>query len=120
MAKILVVGLEPSPALQVCAALTAGFHEAESKPAGIPPSELLQADLILAAGGPSWYLPLLRQLRAVRPDLPFIIVTRLPEIAEWLDALEAGATDYCALPLSSRQLAWLLECALPKHLAARI
>jgi hypothetical protein len=32
--------------------------------------------------------------REARPTLPFIVVTRIPEMGVWLDALEAGATDY--------------------------
>jgi len=44
-----------------------------------------------------------------------VVVTRVPETREWLDALEAGATDYCSSPFETRQINWLMESALPKQ-----
>jgi len=41
--------------------------------------------------------------------LPVVVVSRLPEVEGWLDALEAGAADYCAAPFEVSQLRWLLE-----------
>jgi DNA-binding response OmpR family regulator len=43
------------------------------------------------------------------PHLPVIVVSRLPETDEWLDALEAGAADYCAAPFEIIHLRWLFE-----------
>ena len=43
------------------------------------------------------------------PHVPVVVVSRLPETDDWLDALEAGATDYCAAPFEPVQLRWLLE-----------
>lgn len=43
------------------------------------------------------------------PNLPIVVVSRLPEIVDWLDALEAGAADYCAAPFEPVQLRWLLD-----------
>lgn len=40
---------------------------------------------------------------------PVVVVSRLPEIEGWLDALEAGAADYLAAPFEALQLRWLLE-----------
>jgi hypothetical protein len=37
-----------------------------------------------------------------------------PKTREWLDALEAGATDYCSVPIETRQLHWLMESTLPR------
>ncbi|NWF85828.1 MAG: hypothetical protein HXY18_18575 [Bryobacteraceae bacterium] len=41
--------------------------------------------------------------------LPVVVVSRLPEVDGWLDALEAGAADYCAAPFEPSQLRWLLD-----------
>lgn len=38
-----------------------------------------------------------------------VVVSRLPEVEGWLNALEAGAADYCAAPFEPAQLGWLLE-----------
>lgn len=43
---------------------------------------------------------------------PVVIVSRLPDVSGWLDALEAGAVDYCASPFEPVQLRWILEAHL--------
>lgn len=43
---------------------------------------------------------------------PVIVVSRVPEVNDWLDAMEAGATDYCAAPFETEQLDWILESTL--------
>jgi DNA-binding NtrC family response regulator len=40
---------------------------------------------------------------------PVIAVSRLPETALWLDALEAGATDYYAAPFEDHHIGWILD-----------
>jgi DNA-binding response OmpR family regulator len=58
-----------------------------------------------------------RSLRAMlrqKPDLPIVVVSRLPETTEWLDAIEAGACDYCAPPFEPRQVQWILDSVF-KH-----
>lgn len=55
---------------------------------------------------PDW-LSMVRQIRVYRPDIFLVVVTRLPDHSKWLDALEAGADDYCCLPLDRQQIGWL-------------
>ncbi len=43
------------------------------------------------------------------PNLPVVIVSRLPDTREWLEALELGAADYVAAPFECIQMRWLLE-----------
>lgn len=50
---------------------------------------------------------LLSLLKAV--TVPVVIVSRHPEVSQWLDALEAGAADYCAAPFENNQLRWILQ-----------
>jgi DNA-binding response OmpR family regulator len=40
--------------------------------------------------------------------LPVVVTSRLPEVTDWLDALEAGASDYCAAPFDARQIDWII------------
>ena len=47
------------------------------------------------------------------PRLPVVVVTRLPDSQRWLDALEAGARDYCGAPFERTQLRWILETVAP-------
>ena len=40
-------------------------------------------------------------------------ITRLPDVPRWLDALEAGARDYCGAPFECIQLRWILGSITP-------
>lgn len=53
------------------------------------------------------------------PGLPVIVVTQNPMEKKWLDALEAGAADYCSAPFEPIQVRWILDAVL-KHVAAPI
>lgn len=112
MTKVFLFGLEQAVVGQIGRAFDADIHQIEYQPRTTILSELLDADIIFAGGEPTCYMSLLRRVREARPTLPFIVVTRIPETVEWLDALEAGATDYCSMPIETRQLGWLIESAL--------
>jgi DNA-binding NarL/FixJ family response regulator len=109
------VGIEQAAAVQIARTLAVERHQIEQKQRDVVVLDILDADIIFAGGEPAHYLSLLRKVREVRPSLPFVVVTRVPETREWLDALEAGATDYCSSPFESRQINWLMESALPKQ-----
>jgi len=111
MAKVILIGLEQSAANQISRALAIG-HEIQLQPKTTPVEDLALADIIFAGGEQTQYLTLLRRVRAQYPYLPFVVVTRLAETSDWLDALEAGATDYCSAPFETRQINWLMETAL--------
>lgn len=118
MAKVILVGLEQLAATDIGGALAVEHHQIEEKPRGVVVPDMLDADIVFAGGEPAYYLSLLRLLRAVRPSVPFVVVTRIPETKEWLDALEAGATDYCSAPFDNKHLSWLMESALPRRHSA--
>ena len=115
MANVFLIGLEQATAAQMSRSLAVERHRIEQKSQNVPLLDLKDADIVFAGGEPSQYLSLLRRVRAEKPFLPFVVVTRIPETTEWLDALEAGATDYCSSPFESRQLHWLMETALPRQ-----
>jgi DNA-binding response OmpR family regulator len=113
MANVILIGMEQAIAIQISRALEAERHRIEQKARDIEPRALIEVDIVFAGGKSSEYLPLLRKVRKERPTLPFVVVSRVPETKEWLDALEAGATDYCSAPFETRQIRWLMESALP-------
>lgn len=115
MASVFLIGLEQAIAAQISRALSVERHRIEQKPQSIGVPEMMDVDIVFAGGQPSQYLSLLRRVREERPALPFVVVTRIPETTEWLDALEAGATDYCSSPFEARQIHWLMEAALPQR-----
>jgi DNA-binding response OmpR family regulator len=121
MARVILIGLEQSAANQIGRALSTERHEIQYKTRNATIDDLIDADIIFAGGDHSQYLTLLRRVRASQPTLPFVVVTRRPETSDWLDALEAGATDYCSAPFEPRQINWLMETALHRqraHVAA--
>jgi len=120
MAKVVFVGVEQASAVQIARALAVERHQLEQKSKDAVVLDILDADIIFAGGEPEQYLSLLRKVREVLPTLPFVVVTRVPETTEWLDALEAGATDYCSSPFENRQINWLMESALPKRRSAPV
>lgn len=77
--------------------------------------EKVDADLVFCAAQPECYRPLLEAIHQRRPGLPVVVVGRWPEVTPWLDALEAGASDYCIPPFDSTQVGWILEAALRSH-----
>jgi DNA-binding response OmpR family regulator len=120
MAKIITIGLDQSAAFQLACALGVDRHEIAHKPKLTRIAEILNADIVFANGEGKQYLPLLQEIRGAAPGLPVVVVTRVPETSDWLDALEAGATDYCSAPFEPRHLSWLLETAVsaPRTVAA--
>ena len=70
------------------------------------------ADVLFCNGDEPAYPALVHRIRGLRPDLPVVVVTRLPETDKWLDALEAGAADYCSAPFETAQICWLLSGVL--------
>jgi len=114
MAKVVLTGIEQSIAAHLQGALAVERHQIEQRHGNASIDDFLDADIVFAGGDGKHYMPLLLGIRQVRPSLPFIVVTRIPETSGWLDALEAGATDYCSAPFELRQINWLMESALPR------
>jgi DNA-binding NtrC family response regulator len=112
MARVVFIGLEEAAASQIGSALSGLRHEITCREQDTVMRDLVEADIVFAGGDSAEYLSLLRRVRAARPGLPFVVVTRLPEVVQWLDALEAGATDYCAAPIDMQQVQWVMESAL--------
>jgi DNA-binding NtrC family response regulator len=52
------------------------------------------------------------ELRSAKPAAPIVVVSRHPEVSDWLDSMEAGATDYCAAPFETAQMKWILETSM--------
>ena len=78
---------------------------------------LSTVDTVFCNGDQPGYRALVSHIRAFRPDLPVVVVTRLPEMTRWLDALEVGAADYCSTPFESIQIRWLLSAVLGQPVA---
>ncbi len=108
MARVVLSGLDIRSASQLTGLLSFDGHRVGRLHYMVPVSEFLQADIVFMGGVVAQYLPLLRRLRGLNRSLPVIVVAPAPETSEWLDALEAGATDYCVPPFDMRYVRCLL------------
>ena len=68
---------------------------------------------VFISGDAPDYPQTLSRIREAHPALPVVVVTRQPEARQWLDALDAGAADYCGAPFEHVQLRWILGSILP-------
>jgi DNA-binding NtrC family response regulator len=71
--------------------------------------ELGDCGIVFAGGDSLLCLSLLRRVREEMPRLPFVVVAKSAGTGAWLEALGAGATDYCCLPVERRQIQRLME-----------
>lgn len=67
-----------------------------------------KADIVFC----SWQDQTFKEASTRFKKTPVVVVSRLPEVNNWLDALEAGAADYCAAPFETVQMKWLLDTHL--------
>ena len=104
MARVAHSGLDIRSASQLTGLLAFDGHRVRRLHCLVPVAEFLNAEIVFVGGAAAQYLPLLRRLRGLNRSLPIIVVAPFPETAEWLDALDAGATDYCVPPFDMRQV----------------
>lgn len=105
--KVSIIGLERDLAHDLADALAANSCEVEC----FDSSRKTLADMIFCPAD----LATLARVRKLNPQRPVIVISRVPDVSAWLDALEASAADYCAAPFEPVQVRWLLD----SHLAAR-
>lgn len=98
--KALLLGLDEALARELAPALEASACEVTDV------AEM--ADIVFCA----WQAQAFKDATARFRTIPVVVVSRLPEVSNWLDALEAGAADYCAAPFETVQMRWLLETHL--------
>jgi DNA-binding NarL/FixJ family response regulator len=72
-------------------------------------AERVAADVIFCGDGSPGYRSVLEAVASGGRPPAVVVVGRLGDTERWLDALEAGAFDYCAPPLEADQVLWMLE-----------
>ncbi len=117
--KMLLLGLEEPLTSELAEAL-AGLDAAVVSEPSAAPADYLEAidrtaaDVVFCPAEPERYTALIESLRADRREVAVVVVSCHPEIDRWLDALDAGASDYCATPFEPRLLRSIVENAV-KH-----
>jgi DNA-binding NtrC family response regulator len=115
MAKVLLFGLDGSLSNELNPVLEKLGQTVQIETSNSGVLEHTDANVIFAEG------ETLGTVRNRRPELPVVVVSRIPEVRGWLDALEAGAIDYCGAPFEAAQLRWVLDSSLgtgPTHRVA--
>lgn len=102
-----IMGLDQDLAQDLIGALEANACDVEFSES----TRKTLAEMVFCPANPA----ALAKARRLNPSLPIVVISRVPEVSIWLDALEAGAADYCAPPFEAVQLRWLLDT----HLAVR-
>jgi DNA-binding response OmpR family regulator len=110
MAKIVFTGLEQRVQNDLGRVLADEGHEVAVRDAG----HFEDADAVFCNGDCPTYASVMRRIRDLRPNLPIVVVTRLPESDKWLNALEEGADDYCSAPFESIQVRWILSAVMSR------
>jgi len=116
-ASILLVEDDPAQRQLVAAALSAAGHStcvADGVTAAVallgePGLQLVLSDYRLSDGDG---LQLLKEVRARRPELSFVLVTAYGSIQHAVEALRAGADDYLAKPFERQALLLAVDKAL--------
>ena len=100
--KALLFGLETSLASALADVLKSCDCTAQGVEQG---TERQRGDIVFC----SPRADVLQQALGLYRNIPVVVVSRLPEMEDWLDALEAGAADYLAAPFEIIHLRWLLN-----------
>lgn len=115
--KILLFGLDDALASELAGALAGQQRQFASAPfrrtaGGMRQTIQPGVGLVFCPAETERYELLLNFIRRERPTLPVVVVSRRAEVSDWLDAIEAGAADYCSPPFDSAQLRWIIENTL--------
>jgi DNA-binding NtrC family response regulator len=122
--NILLFGLDDALASELAGALVNQGRKFASTPFRPTPGGMKRAirpgiGLVFCPAETERYRLLLDFIRRERPELQVVVVSRRPEVSDWLDAIEAGAADYCSPPFESAQVRWIIENTLKyRHAAA--
>lgn len=111
-AKIVFAGIDFPLSAELTSALEPTGSEIET--AALEPESLAHcaADVIFCQFEPARVRRLASAIESLRRRVPIVVVGRLPEVSDWLDSIEAGATDYCTAPFETAQIEWVLETCL--------
>ena len=109
MSHVALLGLPEDLGSQLTRVLLEESHQVSRKRFLSDLSRLPAASAVFISGDNPEYRRTLALLRESHPHLHVIIVTRQSDAWHWLDALDAGASDYCGAPFERIQLRWILE-----------
>jgi DNA-binding NtrC family response regulator len=91
----------------------------ESTAEGVKAAVQPDTALVFCSAERQTYTLLLNLIKREGLEVPVVVVSRHPQADEWLDAIEAGAADYCSPPFEAFQISWIIDNTLKyRHSAA--
>lgn len=115
--RLLALGLDAKLANELGAVLASTRHCADFVPLGwladkLPSLGAALPAVIFCPARLEVLKPVLDAFAHGALRIPVIVVDLRPDLRSWLDAVDAGAWDYCALSSGAPQLASMLETAM--------
>lgn len=113
--RLLLFGLDEALSTELLHSLT--DYEAHTQP-HLPEDVESGARLLAESRAHVVFIPaeagrMKRSLDAAKAaHLPAIVVSHSADIGQWLDAMDAGASDYAAAPFDVGELRWILRSTL--------
>ena len=109
MSRVTLLGLPEDLAQPLAHVLRAECHQVNQKRFVQDLSVSPKSAAVFISGDSPEFGRLIALLRENEPRLPVIVVARVPATRNWLDALEAGATDYFGAPFEPAQVRWIMD-----------
>lgn len=114
---IMLFALDHALASELAGVLTfesRAFRSAPFEPTaeGVKAAVRPDTALVFCSADRRTYTLLLNLIKQEGLEVPVVVVTRHPETDEWLDAIEAGAADYCSPPFEAFQISWIIDNTL--------
>ena len=109
MSRVALLGLPDDLAHCLTQLLRAEAHQVTRKTYLQDVERGPKPQAVFISGDSAEFCKTIALLRQRDPKLPVVVVTRQPGTKHWLDALEAGATDYCGAPFERIQVRWMME-----------
>jgi len=114
---IMLFALDSTLADELAGALTfesRAFRLAPFEPTAEGMKAAVRSDtaLVFCSADRQTYTLLLNLIKQEGLKLPVVVVSRHPQTDEWLDAIEAGAADYCSPPFEAFQISWIIDNTL--------
>ncbi len=112
MANVTLLGLPQDLERQLTHVLNSEAHSVNRKRYIEDLRRGPKPSVVFISGDDPGYRDVISGVRESHPGLPIVVATRVPEPLQWLDALDAGATDYCGAPFEGIQVRWIMGSVL--------
>jgi DNA-binding NtrC family response regulator len=117
MARVALLGFPQDLASQLSRILLAEAHTVDRKRYIQDLRKRSRPSVVFVCADTPGFLDTVSALKDAEPGLPFVVTTRMPDPTQWLNALEAGAADYCGAPFETVQVRWIMGSVLRQQAA---